>query len=35
MDYDDYTESKKENKEESKTQTTEQGVINDSDDLPF
>lgn len=28
MDYDDYTESKKENKEESKTQTTEQGVIN-------
>ena len=35
MDYDDYTESKKENKEESKTQTTEQGVINDNDDLPF
>lgn len=35
MDYDDYTESKKENKGESKTQTTEQGVINDSDDLPF
>ena len=35
MDYDDYTESKKENKEESKTQTTEQGVINDNDDFPF
>ena len=35
MDYEKYTESKKENKEESKTQTTEQGVINDSDDLPF
>lgn len=35
MDYDDYTESKKENKEESKTQTTEQSVINSEDDLPF
>ena len=35
MDYEKYTESKKEKAEESKTQTTEQGVINDSDDLPF
>lgn len=35
MDYDDYTESKKENKEESKTQTTEQGVISSESDLPF
>lgn len=35
MDYDDYTESKKEKTEESNVQTTEQGVINDSDDLPF
>lgn len=35
MDYEKYTESKKEKTEESNTQTTEQGVISDSDDLPF
>jgi len=35
MDYEKYTESKKEKAEESNTQTTEQGVISDSDDLPF
>lgn len=35
MDYEKYTESKKENKEESKTQTTEQGVISSESDLPF
>lgn len=35
MDYEKYIESKKEKTEESNTQTTEQGVINDSDDLPF
>ena len=38
MDYDDYQENRKANKESSNnttTSTTEQGVINSSEDLPF